>query len=100
MDKTYLVEVEHQIQLTDVPEELVQHLHKEMYGLQIRQRIIVRIHTCTEEKPCVTPVNDLARSPELREVALMFLVPWCDKTVHLAFQLDLLVIVVGAVPLR
>jgi len=31
----YLVEVEHQIQLTHVPKELIQHFDEEMYGFQV-----------------------------------------------------------------
>jgi hypothetical protein len=31
----YLVEVEHQIQFTHVPEELIQHFDEEMYGFQV-----------------------------------------------------------------
>lgn len=46
---TYLIEVEHQIQLTHIPKELIQHFNEEMYRFQIRQLIIIRVYARAEE---------------------------------------------------
>jgi hypothetical protein len=32
---SYLIKVEHQIQFTHVPKELIQHFDEEMYGFQV-----------------------------------------------------------------
>lgn len=34
--QTHLVEIKHQIQLAHIPKELIQHLHEEMYRLEVR----------------------------------------------------------------
>jgi len=88
---THLIKVKDQIQLTHIPKKRIQHLHKEMYRLQIRQLVIVRIHTDTEEQSRVAPVDDFRRA-ELNEVRLVLLVPRRDQAVHFAFELDLLFI--------
>ncbi len=74
---TYLIKIKHQIQLTHIPKKAIQHLDKEMNGLQIRQLVIVRIDAGAEEEPCVPSVDDLI-VPELDEVGLVLLVPGCD----------------------
>ena len=79
---TYLVEIEDQIQLANIPKKAIQHLHKEMYCLQIRQLVVVGIHTDTEEQACVAAINYF-QGAELDEVGLMFLVSRRDETVDL-----------------
>jgi len=82
MPLTYLIEVEHKIQLTHVPKESIQHLHEEMYSLQISQLVIVRVDTGTEEEPRVSPIDDLVVA-KLYEVRLIFLVSRRDEAVDL-----------------
>ncbi len=96
--RAYLIEVKHQIQLTNIPKELVQHLHKEMYRLQIRQLVIVLVHAGAEEQARVSAVDDLEVVAELDEVGLVLLIARGHEAVDFAFELDLLVVVVGAVP--
>ena len=96
----YFIEIKHQIQLTNIPKELIQYLHKEMYRLQIRQLIIMLIHARTEEQTRVPPIHDLEILPELDEVGLVFLVARGHEAVDLAFKFLLFVVVVGAVPFR
>lgn len=95
---THLVEVENQIQLADIAKELIEHLHEEVYRFQIRELIVVCVYTCTEEQSSIAAVYDFRGTAELDEVGLVFLVARCDKAVDLALELDLLVIIVGAVP--
>ena len=85
---THLIKVKNQIQLTHIAKKRIQHLHKEMYRLQIRQLVIVRIHTDTEEQSRVAPVDDFRRA-ELNEVRLVLLVPRRNQAVDFAFKLDL-----------
>lgn len=94
----YLVEIKHQIQLTHIPKELIQHLDEEMYRLQIRQLVIVLVHARTEKQAGVATVDDLEVVAELDEVGLVLLVARGDEAVDLAFQLLLFVVVVRAVP--
>lgn len=46
---TYLVEVEHQIQLAYITEEVVQNLNKEMNAFKVCELIVCDIHTHGEE---------------------------------------------------
>ena len=46
---THLIEVKHQIQFAHVPKKAIQHLHKEMNRLQIRQLVVVRVDAYAEE---------------------------------------------------
>lgn len=94
----YLVEIEHQVQLTHVAKELIQYFYKEMYCFQVRELIVVGIYARAEEQSGIAAVDDFRGAAELDEVGLVFLVARCDKAVDLALQLDLLVVVVGAVP--
>ena len=94
----YLIKVEHQIQLTNIPKELIQHLDKEVYGLQVCQFIIIRVNARTEEEAGIATVDDLAAAAELDEVRLVLLVARSDKAVDLAFELDLFFVRVGVVP--
>lgn len=74
--QAYLIKVKHQIQLTNIPKETIQHLDEEVYSLQIRQLVIICIDTCTEKQACVAAVYDLVVA-ELDEVRLVFLVARC-----------------------
>ena len=80
---THLVEVENQIQLTDIPEELVQHLDEEMDGFQVRQLVVIGVDADTEEQPRVSAVDDLGAAAELDEIGLVFLVSGCDEAMDL-----------------
>ncbi len=95
---SYLIEIEHQIQLTNIPEKLIQHLDKKMYRLQIRQLIIIGVHARAEEEPCVAPVYHFGAAPEFDEVGLVLLVARSDEAVDFAFEADFLVVGVGVVP--
>jgi hypothetical protein len=53
-----------------------------VYGLQIRELVIVRVDARTEEEACVSPVDDLVLS-ELDEVGLVLLVAGGDEAVDL-----------------
>ena len=94
-----LVEIEDEIQLAYVAEELIQHFYEEVDGFQIGQLVVVGIDTGAEEETGVATVDDLATAAELDEVGLMFLIAGGDEAVDFAFQLDLLIVVVWAVPL-
>lgn len=54
-----------------------------MYGLQIRQLVIIRIDTDTEEQPGVASIDDLQRT-KFDEVGLMFLISRRDEPVDFA----------------
>jgi hypothetical protein len=54
-----LVEVEHEIQFADIPEELVEHFDEEVDRLEVRELIVIGVDTDTEEQPRVAPVDDL-----------------------------------------
>lgn len=94
----HLIEVEHQIQLTHIPKELIQHFHKEMNRLKVRKLVVVGVYARAEEQASVAAVDHLRGAAEFDEVGLVFLVARCDEAVDLALELDLLVVVVGAVP--
>jgi SpoU rRNA methylase family enzyme len=79
---------------------LIQHFHEEVYGFKVRKFVVVRIYACAEEEPSIPAVDDLRGAAELDKVGLMFLVTRGDKAVDLTLELDLLVVVVGAVPFR
>ena len=80
---THLVEVENQIQFAHVAEERIEHLHEEMYRLQICQFIVIGIHACAEEQPSVSPVHYLGHISELDEVGLVLLVARRNEAVDL-----------------
>jgi hypothetical protein len=80
---THLVEVEDQIQLAHIAEEGIEHLHKEMYSLQICQFVVVRVDACTEEQPGVSPIYYFGHVPELDEVRLVFLIAGRNEAVDL-----------------
>lgn len=95
-----LVEVEDQVQLAHVAEELIEHLDKEMDGLQIGQLVVVGVDADAEEQPGVPAVDDLGgrevladqtgvggglgrRRAELDKVGLVLLVAGGDEAVDL-----------------
>jgi hypothetical protein len=94
---TNLVKVKHQIQLTNIPEERIQHLYEEMNSLQIRQFVIRCIYCRTKEKTRISPIHHL-QGPELDKVRLVLLVSRCDQSVDFAFELDLFLVAVWSVP--
>ena len=77
-----LVEVKHQIQLTNIPKEAVQHLDEEVYRFQVCQLVIIRVDASAEEEPCVAAV-DYPVVAEFNEVGLVFLVARSDEAVDL-----------------
>ena len=81
--RTYLIEIKHQIQLTNIPKELVKNLHKEMYSLEIRQLVVICIDTDTKEQPCISPIYHLGTAFELNEIGLVFLIPGSNQTMDL-----------------
>lgn len=54
-----------------------------MDGFEVRQLIVIGIHTDTEEQPRVSSVHDLGTPPELDKVRLVFLISWGDKAMDL-----------------
>ena len=94
----YLIKVEYQVQFTHVAKELIQHLHEEMYRLQVCELVVVGVYARAEEQSSIAAVNDFRGAAELDEVGLVFLVARRDEAVDLTLELDLLVVVVGAVP--
>lgn len=79
---THLVEIKHQIQLAHVPKKAIQHLDEEMYGLQIRELVVVGVDADAEEEARVAPVDDF-QGAEFDEVGLVLLVPGRDEAVDL-----------------
>jgi hypothetical protein len=77
---------------------LIQHFHEEVYGFKVRKLIVVRIYACAEEEPSIPAVDDLGGAAEFDKIGLVFLIARGDKAVDLTLELDLLVVVVGAVP--
>lgn len=80
-----LVKVEDKIQLTHIAKELIQHLDKEMNGLQISKLVIIRVDASAEEETGVATIDDFGGAAELDEIGLVFLVARRHETVHLAF---------------
>lgn len=58
----YLVEVEHQIKLTNIAEEMVQNLDEQVDAFKVSQFIVRYVHTQGEKQASVSPVNDLVCS--------------------------------------
>ena len=96
----HLVEIEHQIQFAHIPKELIQNLNEKVYSLQVRQLVVIRIYASAEEESRISPVYNLTAATELDEVGLVFLIARRNKTVNLALELNLLVVIVRAIPLR
>jgi hypothetical protein len=72
--RTYLVEIEDQVQLAHIAEERIQHLNKKVYGFEVRKLVVVCVDACAEEEAGVAAVYDLGHVAELDEVGLVFLV--------------------------
>lgn len=93
-----LVEVEDEVELADVAEEGVENLDEEVDGLEVGELVVVCVDAGAEEEAGVAAVDDLVVA-ELDEVGLVLLVAGGDEAVHLALELDLLVVAEGGVPL-
>lgn len=52
-----LVEIENQIQFTDVAEELIQHFDKEVNGLEVGELVVVCVDAGAEEEARVSSVD-------------------------------------------
>ena len=85
---THLIEIEYQIQFTNIPEKAVEDLDKEVYGLQVGQLVIIRIYTRAEEQTRVPPVYDLVVA-ELDEVGLIFLIAGGYEAVDLVYHVSI-----------
>lgn len=57
--RTHLIEIEDQIELTDIVEVLVEHLDEVVYRLQVGQVIVVHVDTDAEVQASVSSVDDL-----------------------------------------
>jgi hypothetical protein len=79
----YLVKVEHQIQLTHVPEERIQYLHKEVYRLKVCELVVVCINACAEEETSVSAINNLGHVAKFDKVGLVLLIAGRDEAVDL-----------------
>lgn len=58
----HLVEVEDEVQLAHVLEGVVQHLNKQVDGLQARELVLSEVDAQREEQPRVSPVDHLVRT--------------------------------------
>ncbi len=85
--KPYLVKVEDNVELADVAEELVQELHKQMDGLQVRQLVVRHVHPQGKVQARVPPVNQLA-ALVLHKVGVLA-VPAHNQLVHVRLQTKL-----------
>lgn len=94
------VEIEHEIELAHVPEELIEHLDEEVYGLEIGELVVGAVDADAKEEPGVSTIDYLCRALELDEVRLVFLIARCDQAMDLTLQFDLLFIVVWGIPFR
>lgn len=56
---TYLVEIEHQVQLTHVAEVVIQDLYKQVDGLQRHQLVVNGVNAHGEEQASIPPVHHL-----------------------------------------
>jgi hypothetical protein len=97
-DGVDLVKVEDEVELADVAEEGVEDLDEEVDGLEVGELVVVCVDAGAEEEAGVAAVDDLVGA-ELDKVGLVLLVAGRDEAVHLALELDLLVVAVGSVPL-
>lgn len=69
-----------------------------MNRLQVCELIVVGIYASAEEQAGIAAVHHFRGATELDEVGLVLLIARCDKAVDFTLELDLLVVVVGAVP--
>lgn len=82
-DGVDLVEIKDQVQLADVAEELVQHLDKEMYRLEVSELVVVCVDAGAEEQAGVAAIDDFGRAAELNKVGLVLLVSWGHEAMDL-----------------
>lgn len=68
-DRVYFVEVEHQIQLADVVEVLVENLHEVVNGFEIAQVVIVHVDTDAEVETSIATINNFEIA-ELKKIAI------------------------------
>ena len=95
----YLIKVKHQIKLTNIAKELVQHFNEEVDSFQIGELIVVLVDTGAEKQARIATIDDLQVVSELYEIRLVLLIARSHQTVDFAFELLLLVVVVWTVPL-
>jgi hypothetical protein len=69
-----------------------------MYRFKVRKFVVVCIYACAEEESSIPTIDDLRGAAEFDKVGLVFLITRSDKAVDLTLELDLLVVVVRAVP--
>ena len=69
-----------------------------MNCFQVRELVVIRVDAGAEEESGIAAVDDFRCASELDKVRLVFLIAWSDEAVDLTLELDLLVVVVGAVP--
>lgn len=93
-----LVKVEDQVELADVAEEGVEDLDEEVDGLEVGELVVVCVDAGAEEEAGVAAVDDLVVA-ELDKVGLVLLVARRHEAVHLALELDLLLVAERGVPL-
>ena len=55
----YLVDVEHQVQLTNVLKVVVQDFHEQVDGLDQGQLVVRHVDAHGEEEACISAVDDL-----------------------------------------
>lgn len=81
-DLTHLIKIEHQVQLTNIPEKAIKDLDEKVYSLQVCQLVIIRVDASAEEEAGVATVDNTVIA-ELDEVGLVFLVAGCYETMYL-----------------
>lgn len=72
-NRIHLIKIKHQIQLTHIPKESIQHLYKKVNRLQIRQLVIIGVDARAKEQTGISSIDDLVVS-ELDKIGLVFLV--------------------------
>mmetsp|Transcript_28919 Transcript_28919/g.64205 ORF Transcript_28919/g.64205 Transcript_28919/m.64205 type:complete len:200 (+) Transcript_28919:39-638(+) len=87
-DAVHLVEVEHDVQLADVAEVLVQQLHEQVDGLHQQQLVVRSVRAEHEVQPRIPAVDELV-ALELYKVSVV-LVPGSYDTVDVILQLHAL----------
>lgn len=58
----YLVEIEHQIKLTNIAEEMVQNLDEQVDAFEVSQLIVRYVHAQGEKQASISSVYDLVCS--------------------------------------
>jgi hypothetical protein len=81
-----LVEIEHQVQFTDVAEKGIKHLDKEVNGLEVGELVVVCVDTRAEKEPRVPAVDNLVVA-ELDEIGLVLLIARRNEAVDLVTKM-------------